>query len=150
METFLVPWQKSAEHPVSANVFVLIGRERPSIKTPEQHSCLSLTNALTLEFIFWNWYVSKTVPESLSNSCDYFCFSWPMILQIWTLRKNFQDWITHIDSLIDANLYSFITLSTPHLGYLYEPSTHIQAGLWVMKNLQKSNSLDEICMRDGQ
>lgn len=49
---------------------------------------------------------------------------------------------------ISKNLYSYISLSTPHLGYLYEPSTHIQAGLWVMKTLQKSNSIEEICMRD--
>lgn len=49
---------------------------------------------------------------------------------------------------VSDHLYSYITLSTPHLGYLYEPSTHIQAGLWLLGALQKTNSIEQICVRD--
>lgn len=42
---------------------------------------------------------------------------------------------------VGEHLHSYISLSTPHLGYLYQPSTHIQAGLWLMSTLQKTNSI---------
>lgn len=34
-------------------------------------------------------------------------------------------------------LYTYISLSSPHLGYLYSPSTLVQAGLWLINVLQK-------------
>lgn len=49
---------------------------------------------------------------------------------------------------VEEHLFSYISLSTPHLGYLYSPSTHIQAGLWLMKTIQKADSIEQICMRD--
>jgi hypothetical protein len=51
---------------------------------------------------------------------------------------------------VDRHLYSFISLSAPHLGYLYEPSTHIQAGLWFMNTWNKATSIEQICLRDKE
>lgn len=41
-----------------------------------------------------------------------------------------------------------MSLSTPHLGYLYQPPTLIQAGLWIMNTWQKCDSIQEMSMRD--
>jgi triacylglycerol esterase/lipase EstA (alpha/beta hydrolase family) len=51
---------------------------------------------------------------------------------------------------VDQHLYSFISLSAPHLGYLYEPSAHIQAGLWFMNTWNKAVSIEQICLRDKE
>jgi hypothetical protein len=39
---------------------------------------------------------------------------------------------------IDQYLWSYLSFSSPHLGYLYEPSAIIQAGLWLLGTLNKS------------
>lgn len=57
--------------------------------------------------------------------------------------------LTQLESL-KRHLYSFVSFSAPHLGYLYNPSTHIQAGLWFMNTWQKSISIEELCMRDKE
>ena len=33
---------------------------------------------------------------------------------------------------LDMYLYSYMSFSSPHLGYLYEPSALVQAGLWIL------------------
>jgi hypothetical protein len=43
---------------------------------------------------------------------------------------------------IDPYLYTYMSFSSPHLGYLYEPSALVQAGLWLLNTWQKSESLD--------
>ena len=35
-------------------------------------------------------------------------------------------------------LYAYLSFSSPHLGYLYEPSALVQAGLWLLNTWQKS------------
>jgi len=42
-----------------------------------------------------------------------------------------------------------MSFSSPHLGYLYEPSALVQAGLWLLNAWEKVPSLDELCMRDS-
>ena len=34
--------------------------------------------------------------------------------------------------------YNFFTLSSPHLGYMYNSSTIIDAGMWFLKTWRKS------------
>ena len=45
--------------------------------------------------------------------------------------------------------YSYISLSTPHLGYLYTPPPLTQAGLWVMNTWNKCDSIQELSMLDN-
>ena len=45
-------------------------------------------------------------------------------------------------------MYSFITLSSPHLGYMYNSSKIIDAGMWVLKKWKGSQSLRQIGMTD--
>lgn len=42
---------------------------------------------------------------------------------------------------LDTYLYTYMSFSSPHLGYLYEPSALVQAGLWLLNAWQKVNSL---------
>lgn len=44
--------------------------------------------------------------------------------------------IPELEYLSDK-FYTFMTFSTPHLGYLYESSTLIKAGLWILSSWQK-------------
>jgi hypothetical protein len=39
---------------------------------------------------------------------------------------------------IEQYLWAYLSFSSPHLGYLYEPSALVQAGLWLLGTLQKS------------
>ena len=44
---------------------------------------------------------------------------------------------------------AYISMSSPHLGYLYNPSVLIQAGLWLINTWQKTESLSQMCMNDS-
>jgi hypothetical protein len=49
-----------------------------------------------------------------------------------------------------SNLFhTFMTLSSPHVGYLYNSSTLIDAGLWVINNVQKCKSTQQLTMSDA-
>jgi hypothetical protein len=41
----------------------------------------------------------------------------------------------------ESNLHSFISICTPHLGYLYAPSNIIKVGLWILNKVQKCDSV---------
>ena len=38
-------------------------------------------------------------------------------------------------------MYTYISLSSPHLGYMYNSSSIIDAGLWLLKRMRQSLSL---------
>jgi hypothetical protein len=42
---------------------------------------------------------------------------------------------------LEPYLHAYLSFSSPHLGYLYESSTLVQAGLWLMNAFQKIKSL---------
>lgn len=50
---------------------------------------------------------------------------------------------------LNKYLHVYMSFSSPHLGYLYEPSRLIQAGLWFLNTWQKSQSLEQLCMRES-
>lgn len=45
-------------------------------------------------------------------------------------------------------MFTFLTLSTPHLGYMYNSSKIIDAGMWVLKKWKGSVSLKQMGMTD--
>jgi len=47
-------------------------------------------------------------------------------------------------------MYTYISLSTPHLGYMYTSSTIIDAGIWILKNWRKSKCLQQLSMSDNK
>lgn len=46
--------------------------------------------------------------------------------------------------------HSFISLSSPHLGYAYSNSTLIDAGLWFINNVNECMSILQLTMADNQ
>ncbi|XP_075437916.1 protein FAM135B isoform X1 [Ascaphus truei] len=46
-------------------------------------------------------------------------------------------------------LHTFLSLSGPHLGTLYNNSTLVSTGLWLMQKLKKSGSLLQLSFRDN-
>lgn len=47
------------------------------------------------------------------------------------------------------SFHTFMTLSSPHVGYLYNNSTLIDAGLWIINNVQKCKSIQQLTMGDS-
>jgi alpha-beta hydrolase superfamily lysophospholipase len=48
-----------------------------------------------------------------------------------------------------VNFESYISICSPHLGYLYEPPSLIKMGLWVLSQIQKCESVSEVEMKDN-
>nr|KAF6426295.1 family with sequence similarity 135 member B [Molossus molossus] len=48
-----------------------------------------------------------------------------------------------------SKLHTFLSLSGPHLGTLYNSSTLVSTGLWLMQKLKKSGSLLQLTFRDN-
>ncbi|GAA6076205.1 protein FAM135B, partial [Tachysurus ichikawai] len=47
-----------------------------------------------------------------------------------------------------SKLHTFLSLSGPHLGTLFNNSTLVSTGLWLMQKLKKSGSLLQLTFRD--
>jgi hypothetical protein len=47
-------------------------------------------------------------------------------------------------------MHYFVSLSSPHIGYLYNPSTLVDAGLWLINTVQKCTSVQQLCMQDSE
>jgi len=46
-------------------------------------------------------------------------------------------------------MHTFMTFSTPHLGYIYAANPLFSAGLWVLKKFRKSACLEQLSMTDN-
>ena len=46
-------------------------------------------------------------------------------------------------------MQTFITFSSPHLGCMYQNSTLVNAGMWIVKKWKKSASLEQLAMSDS-
>ena len=49
-----------------------------------------------------------------------------------------------------GKMHLFLTLSTPHLGYMYNSSKIIDAGMWFLKTWRKSKCLQQLSMTDNK
>lgn len=45
-------------------------------------------------------------------------------------------------------MFSYFSLSSPHLGYMYNSSKIVDAGMWVLKKWKKSLSLKQLSMSE--
>jgi len=46
--------------------------------------------------------------------------------------------------------YTFISFSSPHLGFLYSSSNLVDAGLWFMKKFMKVESIKQLSLKDSK
>lgn len=49
-----------------------------------------------------------------------------------------------------AKFFTYLSFSSPHLGYMYNSNKLLDAGMWVMKNWKNSKSLTQLSMSDTQ
>lgn len=47
-----------------------------------------------------------------------------------------------------AKMHAYISLGSPHLGYMYNSSSLVDAGMWLIKKWKKSDSLKQLSMTD--
>ena len=47
-------------------------------------------------------------------------------------------------------MFSYFSLSTPHLGYMYTSSKIIEAGIWILQKWRKSQCLTQLSMADSK
>jgi len=47
-----------------------------------------------------------------------------------------------------SKMHTFMTFSTPHLGYMYAANPLFSAGLWILKKFRKSACLEQLSMTD--
>lgn len=57
--------------------------------------------------------------------------------------------LPHLERFKDK-METFVTLSSPHLGYMYASNTIMNAGMWVLKRWKKSKCLDQLTMTDAK
>ena len=55
----------------------------------------------------------------------------------------------HLEHLA-TKFYTFISLSSPHLGYMYNSNKLFETGMWFIRKWNKSKSLTQLSMQDGQ
>ena len=53
----------------------------------------------------------------------------------------------HFERIFDK-FWFFISFSSPHLGYMYNSSTFVDAGMWFIKTFKKSQCMKELTMTD--
>ena len=56
--------------------------------------------------------------------------------------------LLHLQHLYQ-HFHSYLSICTPHLGYLYKTSKLVQAGLWLLNTWQRCDSIVELCMEDN-
>ena len=45
-------------------------------------------------------------------------------------------------------LHGYVSLGTPHLGYMYNSTSIVDAGIWLIKKFKQSESLKQLSMTD--
>ena len=57
--------------------------------------------------------------------------------------------LPYLDKLKDK-FHGFVSLCSPHLGYMYKTSKLFSTGMWLMNKWKKSQSLTQLRMADGR
>ena len=57
--------------------------------------------------------------------------------------------LPHIQEFKDK-LYTYMSMGSPHLGYMYNTNKLFDAGMWFLKKWRKSKSLQQLSMSDNK
>ncbi len=57
--------------------------------------------------------------------------------------------LPYLDKLKDK-FHGFISLCSPHLGYMYKTSKLFSTGMWIMNKWKKSTAISQLRMADGK
>ena len=56
--------------------------------------------------------------------------------------------LPHLEEYKDY-FHGYMSLGSPHLGYMYNSTSLFNAGMWVLKSLRKSQCLQQLSMTDN-
>ena len=57
--------------------------------------------------------------------------------------------LPYLDKFKDK-FHGYLTLCSPHLGYMYKSSKIFNAGMWILKKWRKSTCLSQLSMTDNK
>lgn len=57
--------------------------------------------------------------------------------------------LPHLEEFKDK-FYTYMSLSSPHLGYMYNSNKLFEAGMWFLKKWRKSKCLQQLSMTDSK
>lgn len=49
-----------------------------------------------------------------------------------------------------SQFYGYMSMGSPHLGYMYNSNSLVSAGMWFLKNWKQSQCLQQLSMTDAQ
>jgi pimeloyl-ACP methyl ester carboxylesterase len=84
-------------------------------------------------------YITETCPSSFIGRISFVGYSLGGLI--------IRACLPHLEQYADK-MYSYFSLSSPHLGYMYNASKIIEAGMWFLKKWKKSLSLTQLSLAD--
>jgi hypothetical protein len=58
--------------------------------------------------------------------------------------------LPHLEGELKDKLFTYMSLSSPHMGYMYNSSKLFDAGMWFLKKWRKSKCLLQLSMTDSK
>ena len=58
--------------------------------------------------------------------------------------------LPHLEAELKDKFYTYMSLSSPHMGYMYNSSKLFEAGMWFLKKWRKSKCLTQLSMTDAK
>ena len=58
--------------------------------------------------------------------------------------------LPHLEGELRDKFYTYMSLSSPHMGYMYNSNKLFDAGMWVLKKWRKSKCLVQLSMTDSK
>jgi len=56
--------------------------------------------------------------------------------------------LPHLEGELKDKFFTYVSLSSPHMGYMYNSNKLFDAGMWFLKKWRKSKCLTQLSMTD--
>ena len=58
--------------------------------------------------------------------------------------------LPHLEGELKDKFFTYMSLSSPHMGYMYNSNKLFDAGMWFLKKWRKSKCLTQLSMTDSK
>jgi triacylglycerol esterase/lipase EstA (alpha/beta hydrolase family) len=58
--------------------------------------------------------------------------------------------LPHLEEELKDKFFTYVSLSSPHMGYMYNSNKLFDAGMWFLKKWRKSKCLTQLSMSDAK
>ena len=72
-----------------------------------------------------------------------------LVCYVKHFETRFGAWLCRFPEYLSARFHTFLALSGPHLGTLYNNSGLVNMGMWFMQKWKKSGSLHQLALKDA-